>query len=83
MPARLCRALKFAQPGTVDSIKHRAVRPRARLQKTHFDQTHNGLLDFRQPGFDALLEYPPLRDPFQRILRSRVIEQVLKNLAGR
>jgi hypothetical protein len=41
----------------------------------------HGSFDLRQPGFEPLLEHPPLHNAFQGILRTRVFEQVLKDFS--
>ena len=74
-------ALIFGYSGTVHSIKHGAVRSGARFQEACFDQLRHGSFDLRQPGFEPLLEHPPLHNAFQGILRTRVFEQVLKDFS--
>jgi hypothetical protein len=75
--------LIFGNAGTVHTIKHGAIRPGAGFQEPRFHQLRHGSFDFRQPGFEPLLEHPPLHNAFQGILRTRVFEQVLKDFSRR
>src|SRR2546427_664938 len=66
-----------------DAVKYVAIRRSLLFEKTLFDELRDGLRNFRRPLSDVSVEHPPMKDPVDRVLCTRLPGQIGENFRRR
>ena len=74
--------LAFLKRGEItrrDVVEYFAIRRSLLFEKTLFDELCDGLSNFRRALSNVSVDYPPVKDAINRVLRPRLPSEIIEN----